>query len=177
MKHRSSTLGSALRATLALALIGAIAPNAVAAASPIYKCFDKSLSVVYTDLPCRDGEVVDIRAGNADPAAIARLERERDALDRSSAQRITDLRRAQLERSFSTANYGPDYGAYAPGYDGETYADAGLYLPYGYGYGYGLLSGAPRGRQQGHDGRFDRRGARQHVVPNRITPPPNLRPR
>ena len=170
MKHRSSTLGSTLRAALGLVIFGVVAPNAMAAASPIYKCFDKSLSVVYTDLPCRDGEVVDIRPGDADPAALARLEREREALNRSSAQRITDLRRAELERSIPAANYAGDYGVYAPGYDGETYADAAPYLPFGYGYG--LLSGAPRARQHGHDARFDRRGARQTVVPNRMPPRP-----
>lgn len=174
MKHRSSTfraaygLGSALRIAGALALMGVFAPNAIAAAAPIYKCFDKSLSVVYTDLPCKDGEVVDIRPGSADPAALARLERERDALDRSSAQRVIDLRRAELDRSIAQANnyypaYAPDY---AGGYDGDSYADYGGFFP----YGYGVPTGAGRNRSSAHDRPFDRRGARQHVVPNAMAP-------
>src|SRR5262245_65807441 len=47
-----------------------------AASTPIYKCFDKHLALVYTDVPCKDGEQLDLRAGDADPAAVARLERE-----------------------------------------------------------------------------------------------------
>jgi hypothetical protein len=65
-----------------------------AAGAPIYKCLDKNLGLLYTDQPCKEGEQLDIRAGEADPAAVARLERQRDALDQSAAQRITDLRRA-----------------------------------------------------------------------------------
>lgn len=80
-----------------LALLGATA--AAAASTPIYKCFDKSLALVYTDEPCKDGERVDVRAGDADPAAVARVERARDALDASIAQRIADQRRAALDRS------------------------------------------------------------------------------
>jgi hypothetical protein len=40
---------------------------------------------------------MNIRAGDADPAAVARLERQRDALDQSAAQRIADLHRAAPE--------------------------------------------------------------------------------
>jgi hypothetical protein len=78
-------------------LVVAVAP-ASAADTAIYKCFDNHLGLVYTDLPCKDGEKLDIRAGDADPAAVARLERVRDQLDQSTAQRIVDERRA-AERS------------------------------------------------------------------------------
>jgi hypothetical protein len=67
---------------------------ALAVTAPVYKCFDSHLALVYTDLPCKDGEQVDIRAGDADPAAVERLERERDMLDLSAAQRMLDERRA-----------------------------------------------------------------------------------
>ena len=68
-----------------------------AATTPIYKCLDKNLGLLYTDEPCKEGEQLNIRAGDADPAAVARLERQRDALDQSASQRITDLRRTPAE--------------------------------------------------------------------------------
>jgi hypothetical protein len=93
---------------------------------PIYKCLDKNLGLLYTDEPCKDGEQLNIRAGDADPAAVARLERARDALDQSAAQRMADDRRdaALVERAALMAyapaeerganDYGPanvsDYG-------------------------------------------------------------------
>ena len=138
---------------------------AAAAPAPIYKCFDRHLAVVYTDLPCKDGEQLDLRAGNADPAAVARLERERDALDRSSAQRITDLRRAALERQQYVVepNYAPNH---APNYDATAYADMAGYFP----YGYAAFAGVPQYRQRSPEARPDRRGVRRSVVPTR-TPP------
>jgi hypothetical protein len=68
-----------------------------AATKPIYKCLDKNFGLLYTDEPCKEGEQLDIRAGDADPAAVARLERQRDALDQSAAQRIADLHRPAPE--------------------------------------------------------------------------------
>ena len=65
----------------------------LAATEPIYKCIDANLRVAYTDVPCKNGEQLDIHAGEADPAAIARLQRERDRLDQSAAQRIADQQR------------------------------------------------------------------------------------
>jgi hypothetical protein len=59
------------------------------AATTIYKCF----SLLYTDEPCKDGEQLNIRAGDADPVAVARLERERDALEQSAARRTAETRR------------------------------------------------------------------------------------
>ena len=90
-----------------------------AATTPIYKCLDKNLGLLYTDQPCKDGEQLDIRPGDADPAAVARLERQRDALDQSASQRIADLRRAAAEgEGVSRLRYEPldergsyDYGS------------------------------------------------------------------
>ncbi len=92
-----------------------------AATAPIYKCFDKNLGLLYTDEPCKEGEQLDIRAGDADPAAVARLERQRDALDQSASQRIADLRRATTEgNGVPRLRYEPldDRGSYdyAPAY-------------------------------------------------------------
>lgn len=88
-------------ASLALAVTALAAAPALIAGMPIYKCLDNHLAVVYTDLPCKDGEQLDIRAGAADPGAVARLERERDQLDESAAQRMADQRSAA--RSWAAA--------------------------------------------------------------------------
>ena len=108
-------------AGVAAAAMTLVAP-ARAVSAPIYKCFDNHLSLVYTDLPCKDGEVVDIRAGDADPAAVARLEQQRNELDQSAAQRMLDERRAAL-----TAGY----GAWMPPEPSQPES-----VPTAYGYGY-----------------------------------------
>jgi uncharacterized membrane protein YccC len=113
---------------LGVALL-AVAP-ASASSTTIYKCLDSHLGLVYTDLPCKDGEKLDIRAGDADPAAVARLERMRDQLDQSAAQRIVDERRAaersalanRLRREAEEERLAPDTMA--------------AYAPFDYGYGY-----------------------------------------
>jgi hypothetical protein len=83
-------------AWVSLGALAGIGVGAQAGTSTIYKCFDKNLGVLYTDQPCK-GEPLEIRAGDADPNAVAALEREREALSRSMAQRIADQRRAALE--------------------------------------------------------------------------------
>ena len=141
-------------AQVAIALL-ALMSAAALAATPIYRCLDRNLGVLYTDEPCRDGERMDIRAGDADLAAVARLERERDALDRSAAQRITDERRAALQRRYAVQPmYGPEETVAA-------YADASEYMPYGYGFVSPSSSARPRASGMRHD----RRTEGQHVVP------------
>src|SRR6266545_3678273 len=106
-----------------------VAP-ASAADTAIYKCFDSHLGLVYTDLPCKDGEKLDIRAGDADAAAVARLERVRDQLDQSAAQRIVDERRA-AERG-ALANR-----LRREAEDERSVAEPmAAYAPFDYGYGY-----------------------------------------
>ncbi|MFO1396762.1 MAG: hypothetical protein U1F48_06835 [Burkholderiales bacterium] len=126
-----------------LTLTAALAAGS-AAAAPIYKCFDRSLGVLYTDEPCK-GELVDIRAGNADPVALAELQREREAVSRSAAMRIAANQRA------------PD----APV---VTYVEpppvvAAPYVDYGYGYPgvYGYAPRADRGRPDAERGRYNLR--------------------
>jgi hypothetical protein len=109
---------------LALGAMALAAAPALAVDTPIYKCLDNHLSLVYTDLPCKDGEVVDIRAGSADPAAVARLERARDQLDQSADERTRDERRAAEMRGMMQL---PDDDVGAPQAAAE---------PYDYGYGY-----------------------------------------
>jgi len=164
-----------LYCALALALSG-LAGQVGAAALPIYKCMDKSAGIVYTDIPCKDGERMnDLRAGSADPAAIARLDREREAWDRGSAQRLAEERRAMVEQRRYYNDAGPTFlvqeGGGGGPYDWPDYAFFGGWGGYG-GYGYGWNNNDWRrhgdgrfdGRKDGRkDGRFDRRHDR--VVP------------
>ena len=94
---------------------------------PIYKCFDRKSDVVYTDQPCKDGAPIDVRAGEADPVAVARLERARDALDQSAAERIRDMRMIDAQRNFN-----------APWYSGPGPADYAMNSSYDYGGIWGL---------------------------------------
>jgi hypothetical protein len=132
------------------------------AATTVYKCFDVTLGVLYTDQPCK-GEQMDIRAGEADPVAVAELQREREALSRSAAQRIADNRRAALELEYAAQR------GYAPVEALPAYSGADVYYPAGYGaMPYSAdRRGHPRGKQPLK--RFDR----ERFVPN----PPRGHPR
>jgi len=125
-------LNLARAAACALTALGivvlAVAP-ASAANTAIYKCLDNRLGLVYTDLPCKDGEKLDIRAGDADPAAVARLDRARDQLDQSAAQRIVDERRA-AERTALADRLRRDAA------EERSTPESMAYLPFDYGYGY-----------------------------------------
>ena len=93
--------------------------SGLAATEPIYKCIDANLRVAYTDVPCKNGEQLDIHAGEADPAAMARLQRERDRLDQSAAQRIADQQRQRdLPGRYVADDYRPDSGSPANDYGG-----------------------------------------------------------
>ena len=99
-----------------------------AGAVAIYKCPGDNLGLIYTDQPCRDGKRLEIDAGNADPAAAARLQEARDQLDRSAAARIVEERVASAQRYLgaserrardeeANAPYAPDYGTAPSPYD------------------------------------------------------------
>ena len=110
---------------VASCLVLAAGGNASAATTTIYKCFDRNLTVLYSDEPC-SGQQMNVKTNDADPAALAELQHERDALARSTAQRIADSRRAALERTVPVPSFYPaeeDFG---------TYAGGGAYVPYGY---------------------------------------------
>jgi len=158
--------GKRFAAALAAVLLLPAATQAWGAAPQIYKCVDRSLGILYTDVPCKEGERLDVRAGDADPAAIAQLAREREALDRSAAQRIADERRATLQRRYydpGPAYLGPDVAAYAEAPD---------YSAYGYGYTYGgVYTPEPRRMHDGRRDRFDRRAEHVRAVPARPAVP------
>jgi hypothetical protein len=96
--HGRSTLAAALIAAGALVLAANVADAATAS---IYKCPGANLVVIYTDQPCKGGEQLDIRAGDADAAAVAQLQRVRDQLDWSAAVRIAEERRAAAQRGLA----------------------------------------------------------------------------
>jgi hypothetical protein len=89
-----SKLDSAVRTSLALGFAVVLSAVANAAEVPTYKCVESTGSVLYTDMPCKGGQLLDIRAGASDPAAVQRLEQAQAAFDRYAAQRATD---AQIE--------------------------------------------------------------------------------
>lgn len=113
------------RALLLLGLVLLAPISSSAATTPIYKCLDENLGLLYTDEPCKDGELLTVRAGDADPAAVARLERARDALDRGAAQRIADERRAATQQDLAAW--------YASQEPRSAYEDAAANAPYDYG--------------------------------------------
>jgi hypothetical protein len=149
-------------AWLALGALGSAAVFAHAGTTTIYKCFDRNLGVLYTDQPCK-GELLEVRAGDADPNAVAALERERDALSRSMAQRIADQRRAALDAQRAVEWVYP-----APP-DPSVYAANDVYYPAGWGYA--PYSAAKPPRQQ------DRRTAEPRDRPSYVPNPPRGLPR
>jgi len=155
--------GACALTALCIAVL-AVAP-ASAANTAIYKCLDNHLGLVYTDLPCKDGEKLDIRAGDADPVAVARLERARDQLDQSAAQRIFDERRAAERSALANRLRREAEEERSPA---ESMAP---YAPFDYGYGYAPF--LPVARMHPHRAR-----AHKLLEPPRFAPaPPYFVPR
>lgn len=158
----AAALRIAQRACHALCFIVFTAGSAWAATVPIYKCFDRNLSLIYTDVPCKDGERLDVRAGDADPAAVAWLERQSDALEQSADQRIADQQRrsAAVGEVTSPLEYEPvdQGGAYD---NGPAYVD-----------GYGFTSYPDM-----HRHRMRRRQPRLHHMRHFAPRPPHTAPR
>jgi len=149
-----------------LALPTVLVGGGAAADTPIYKCVDKNLAVLYTDQPCKDGERMNIRPGDADPAAVARLERERDALDRSSAQRIADERRDAVQRQYFAPAQPEDT---SPGRHAAS-TDASEYLPFGYGF----QPYYPADRLPAPPAHRARKSEQRHFVPAHPRVPPRM---
>jgi hypothetical protein len=122
--------GEGRRWALLALVLALLVPNSVpAGTTTIYKCLDSNLGLTYTDEPCKDGEALNIRAGDADPSAVARLERERDALAQSAAQRIADERYIAAQRDLAAWFSYPDGGGLSGGND-----YAGDFAPYDYAW-------------------------------------------
>ena len=149
-------------AWVAVGVLAVTSVGAQSGTSTIYKCFDRNLGVLYTDQPCK-GEQLEVRAGDPDPNAVAALERERDALSRSMAQRIADQRRAALDAQRAVE------WVYPAPFDPSVYAANDVY--YHAGWGYAPYSAAKPLRQP--DRRADEPRDRASYVPN----PPRGLPR
>lgn len=113
---------AAMIATGALILATGVVGVADAATAPIYKCLGNNLGMIYTDQPCKDGERLDVDAGEADPAAVARLQSARDQLDRSAAERRAATQRdlvawARRQREEDRAADASEYTAALSPYD------------------------------------------------------------
>ena len=161
MRTRSTTptFGRTIRGVscLGACVLAVAASQAGAAVTTVYKCFDSKLNVVYTDQPCR-GEQLSIEGGSTDPVAIAELQREREALSRSAAQRIIDSRRSALDRDVAGG-----YGYAAPPPVVANYGNDGYYPGYAYGYSPNAVD---RRQRQDHGRNDDRdRRDRRSVVP------------
>jgi hypothetical protein len=128
-KEVASAFALTVVGVLTLGIGSAIAEN-----TPIYKCLDRNLGIVYTDLPCKDGEKLDLRPGDADPAAVARLERDREELNMAAQQRLADERRAAMQRDLAFYSQPPAPIMFGPGPQDNS-------MDYGdYGYGYPLFA-------------------------------------
>jgi hypothetical protein len=88
---------------IAIAALAFAAGAAEAATAPIYKCVGKDRGLIYTDQPCKGGEMLDVHPGEVDPAAVERLQVARDMLDRSAAARIANERRIAEQAAFAAA--------------------------------------------------------------------------
>lgn len=129
------------------------AGTADAAVTSVYKCFDRNLNVVYTDQPCR-GEHLSIETGIVDHAAVAELQREREAVTRSAAQRVAELRTLPAP----VGNYGYGGPAFVEnGYGGN----ADVYYP---AFGYGSYGNGDRSRKRPDYAR-NNFGKQQRFVP------------
>jgi len=123
MTRETGWMAAGTLRALCATLLAIAAGVASAGTTVVYRCLDSHLGVVYTDLPCKDGEAFDTRAGEADASAVARLEHLRDLLDQSAAQRLSDERRAASQRQL-VAQSSPYIDQ---GRNDEDMYDSGLY--------------------------------------------------
>ena len=119
MRQMRSIPVARLAMPVLVALSFTFTTSARAANTMVYRCLDAHLGVVYTDVACKEGAGFEIRAGEADPAAVARLERLREALDQSAVQRLSDERRLSAQTLIAPMAYrdsdetpGDGYGSY-----------------------------------------------------------------
>jgi Domain of unknown function (DUF4124) len=153
-KQNSAAKAAALGFT-ALSLCALVVTEAHAN-SVVYRCLDAHLTVVYTDEPCKEGAPVEIRPGEADPAALARLDRIRDALDQSALQRTTAAPSSIVPvPAYGEASAGPE----------DMYDDGGYYTYPIAGYGTNRRHRL-RNRVEHHD----------HVKGSATKPFPGMRP-
>jgi hypothetical protein len=146
---------NALYLVLALSPLSLGITDAAGADAHVYKCTQPNGTVLYTDLPCKGGTVMDIRLGPADPAAPARLAHAQAELDAVAAQRraeeeIAAARREELNRFHLEAEAEAEQAPAAPLAD---YPDAAYDPVYGPAKGHAHRRGS-RSKQH-EDTRYD----------------------
>jgi len=133
---RASLRELAIRFLWPFALAAAIGHSVASeAAAPVYKCPDPAGGLMYTDMACKGGEKLDLRAGEANPRAIERLALEqRAASEHFAAQRAAEAFEAAQRRA---ADFSPSDAPIQP--EGEPHC---AYC--GVGYGYAPLATPPK---------------------------------
>jgi len=131
ISHRCSARSVLLLAAAALML--APAPGRTADTT-VYRCPDGKGRVLYTDVPCRNAEVVDLRPGEAAPGAAQRLAAAQAELD-AGMQAYRAAEAAAAAQRAATA-FVPMSPYAAPPIADAPYEDFG-YWPW---YGGGLLN-------------------------------------
>lgn len=94
-------------AVLTALAVGAVACGSSASAQ-VYKCTQAGGRVLYSDAPCKDGTLVDVRGGADNPAAVMQLARDNAAFDqRMAVRRVAEdeaeFRRQQLNAQLEMA--------------------------------------------------------------------------
>jgi hypothetical protein len=143
----------ALRARVG-SLLAFLVVSATAQSAAIYRCGDGRGGVLYTDLPCEQGAVLDVPKSASDPAAVERLQRSLAAFDKRWAEREAAeaaarerARAAAAERSRAEQEASRREQSYANG----VYTYAYPYVPY-----FAVPVLPPRARP--HEGRAPRQG-------------------
>jgi hypothetical protein len=99
--ERIHVCGTRALAMIAGTMLAVALGTSGAASAPIYKCTGTDRSLVYTDQPCKGGEILDVHPGEVDRDAVARLQVARDMLDRGAAARIAAEQRDAELRAFA----------------------------------------------------------------------------
>jgi hypothetical protein len=156
-----------MRAALLL-LVGSTALLGTASAfATVYKCAQEGGRVMYSDVPCKGGTVVDVDAGAPNAAAIARLAQDNAAFDRQMALRRAAEERAALERQQLNAQLEAAQAA-------QSMADAAVDDRYYYAPAYGVVPTAPRKRHKRHE---HKPPTPEHRIPGSAQPPSDVRRR
>jgi hypothetical protein len=110
-------MGRAAGAAMAAACAASLA--SAAHAQGVYRCTDADGGVLYADAPCRGGVRLDLAPGRANPAAIAKLQRDLEREAQQQANRDAQERELRREAAWLQAPV-----VVAPGAESDAYAGA-----------------------------------------------------
>jgi uncharacterized protein DUF4124 len=118
-------------AVLSLLAIGAVG-WAASAAAQVYKCTQEGGHVLYSDVACKGGAIVDVLASAANPAAVRQLVRDNAAFDRKMDARRAAEDQAEFQRQQLNAQL--EAARAAQGIAGVATDAAPYYYDAGYGF-------------------------------------------